>query len=109
MSTPASIGTAIRAAREQKHMSARELLERTGLSHVTLRELENGLGNSRLSTLLAVCDALGLEVVLTPREVSGLIEGDDSQRPTELSELLQKTRAEGLNYADSRRKRDTPK
>lgn len=101
MSTLASIGAAIRAAREQKKLTASQLCESTGLSRVTLRELENGLGNSRLGTVLAVCDALGLELVPTPHGVSSLVAHDEKQRPTELSDILEKTRLSGLSYRRS--------
>lgn len=96
MRSAATLGTALRAARKRKGLTAQQLSERTGLSRVTLRELETGLGNSRLSTVLAVCDALDLDLSVVPRQVAGLVSADETPRPTELSSLLDATRRAGL-------------
>jgi len=105
MSTLASVGADIRAARRAAGITASELSERAGISRVTLRELENGLGNSRLATVLAVCEVLGLDLLFASRKVSALIAGDEEPaRPTQLSELVQQTRLAGLNYARRSRK-----
>lgn len=106
MATLASIGAAIRTARVSRHMTASDLSERAGISRVTLRELENGLGNSRLATVLAVCDVLRLDVAINPREVAALVAGDEAPRPTELSELVERTRRAGLAYSRRRPHKD---
>ncbi|MEI2417780.1 helix-turn-helix transcriptional regulator [Orrella sp. JC864] len=106
MSTLAQIGASLRQARLAQGLSATQLSERTGLSRVTLRELENGLGNARLSTVLAVCDALDLSLTVAPRAVADLQSGDARQRPTELSALLARTREAGLALRG--RRKDAP-
>ena len=97
MNSAAELGAALRDARKSKGLTAQQLSEATGLSRVTLRELETGLGNSRLSTLLAVCDALGLDLLTAPRQVAAL-RVDEPARPTELSTLLDQTRLAGMAY-----------
>lgn len=98
MTSPLSLGAAIRSTRKQKAWTAQYLCDVTGLSRITLRELETGLGNPRLSTLLAVCDALDLDILTAPRQVSNLLMQDEPAKPTELASLLKATHRAGLSY-----------
>jgi XRE family aerobic/anaerobic benzoate catabolism transcriptional regulator len=53
-----TVGARIRALREEKHLSRRELSEISGVSERFLAQLENGQGNISLSRLADVSDAL---------------------------------------------------
>jgi len=61
------IGAAIRRARRQARLTQAALGAKTGLRQATISELERGEGDVRLSTLLDVLAALGLELVIDER------------------------------------------
>lgn len=63
-----ALGTALETAREASGKSRRALAEEAGLSHVTLRELEEGLANPTLKRVEETAALYGLEVVLTVRK-----------------------------------------
>lgn len=64
-----SVAHALKLAREQTHLTAKELAERRGLSKGRLSKIENGALNPTVGTLAEHADALGYDVtvVLTPR------------------------------------------
>lgn len=83
MQTISEIGEFFRNERLQRDLKLEEMSKRTGLTQVTLRGLLNGQNDSRLSTVLAVAQELGLELALVPagvaksvqqRERSGAVE-----------------------------------
>ncbi|MBB5609483.1 MULTISPECIES: helix-turn-helix domain-containing protein [unclassified Janthinobacterium] len=83
MKTISEIGEFFRSERLQRDLKLEEMAKRTGLTQVTLRGLLNGQNDSRLSTVLAVAQELGLELALVPagvaksvqqRERSGAVE-----------------------------------
>jgi XRE family aerobic/anaerobic benzoate catabolism transcriptional regulator len=55
----ASVGTAVRSARERRGWSRRELAEHSGVSERFLAQLEGGLGNISLMRFAEVAHALG--------------------------------------------------
>jgi len=61
------IGAAIRRARRQARLTQAALGAKTGLRQATISELERGEGDVRLSTVLDVLAALGLELVIDER------------------------------------------
>jgi len=65
--TDTQIGAAIRRARRQARLTQAALGAKTGLRQATISELERGEGDVRLSTLLDVLAALGLELVIDER------------------------------------------
>lgn len=71
-----SVAHALKLAREQTHLSAKELAERRGLSKGRLSKIENGALNPTVGTLAEHADALGYDVtvVLTPRNQGKAIE-----------------------------------
>ena len=58
----APMGTFLRAERQAKGMSLRSLAERCGMSVGAIRALEVGQSNSSLATVLAVVEALGVDL-----------------------------------------------
>lgn len=71
-----SVAHALKLAREQAHLSAKELAKRRGLSKGRLSRIENGAMNPTVGTLAEHADALGYDVtvVLTPRNAGKTIE-----------------------------------
>lgn len=56
-----SVRQQIRLERARQRLSLRELAAKTDLSVTTLAKLERGVTNPRLSTVVAVYEALGLD------------------------------------------------
>jgi transcriptional regulator with XRE-family HTH domain len=65
---------ALRAAREQKAISQRELSARSGVPQAKISRLENGTVDVQLSSLVSLARALDLEVELVPRKALPAIE-----------------------------------
>lgn len=89
-STLVSLGQQIRQERVRLNMSQRELASRVGRNAVRISEFERDLlherwGRDRLTLLVEICDALGLDIVLVPRsrasEIESLIRGAPATMP----------------------------
>lgn len=61
------IADELKAARKSSGLSQRMLGARTGLTQAQVSKIENALVDPRLSTLLELTRALGLEITLVPR------------------------------------------
>jgi len=61
--------TALRAAREARQLSQRELSARTGLPQSHISKIENGTVNITLPSLVELARALELEIMLVPRKL----------------------------------------
>ncbi|CAB3740971.1 hypothetical protein LMG22037_06438 [Paraburkholderia phenoliruptrix] len=92
MPTSATLGADIRRAREILNLSARDLAEKASVSRLTLRELETGTGNPRLSTLLAVCQALEMDLNVLPRGLAPMVNSDRNLHSGALKRLLDSKR-----------------
>lgn len=67
------VGQAIRQARIQRGLTQRQLAGAAGVSRYTIIKLEKeSAGDIQYKTLAAILDALGLELTVTERPVSGL-------------------------------------
>lgn len=69
--TPKQLGNAIRNARRALGWSQTELGLKAGLRQETISLIETGNAATRLDTLLAVLAALGLELRVAPRSLTG--------------------------------------
>jgi transcriptional regulator with XRE-family HTH domain len=69
MKTLSEVGAFLQDAKSQRNVSQKELANRTGLTPVTLRGVFNGTTDSRISTIMALADELGLELVLVPKVI----------------------------------------
>ncbi|WP_425146611.1 helix-turn-helix domain-containing protein [Deinococcus sp.] len=71
-----TVAHALKLARQQTHMSAKELAEKRHLTKGRLSQLENGSVNPTVGTLSEHANALGYDVtvVLTPRQEGSAIE-----------------------------------
>ena len=65
--TAKQIGAIIRRARRNAGMTQAELGAKIGLRQATISKLERGEPATRLSTLLDVLSALGLEIIIDER------------------------------------------
>jgi transcriptional regulator with XRE-family HTH domain len=83
------IGAAIRRARKERKLSAQALATLAGMHRNTLLALETGRGNIELVRLLALCEALALEIELVPKAVAALRRADTPEgAATELTERV---------------------
>lgn len=64
----AEIVSSLKLARTEKGISQRELSDLSGIPQAQISKLENGQADVRMSTLVAVSRALGLEIELVPRK-----------------------------------------
>lgn len=64
----AQIAEALRDARQRRGLSQRALSERVGVPQSHISRIESGAVDLRLSSLVALARALGLELVLVPRQ-----------------------------------------
>lgn len=89
-STFALLGRQIRQERLKAGMSQRDLASRVGRNAVRISEFERHLlqdrrGRDRLTLLVEICDALGLDIMLVPRAraaaVEALVRGTPSSKP----------------------------
>lgn len=62
------ISSALKAARESKGLSQRELSRKAGLPQGHISKIERGTVDLRLSSLIALARVLDLELALVPRK-----------------------------------------
>ncbi len=72
--TTEHIARALRSAREARGFSQRELGAKTGVAQGYISRIENGAVDLRVSSLVALARALGLELTLVPRAVLPAVE-----------------------------------
>ncbi|MDB5798634.1 MAG: family transcriptional regulator [Paucimonas sp.] len=81
------IGGMIKDARLRLGISASALATASQVHRNTLSALEHGTGNVELNTLLALCEQLGLEIILAPKQLTQFVAREETAAaPT----LLQK-------------------
>ncbi|MEC5218912.1 transcriptional regulator with XRE-family HTH domain [Actimicrobium sp. GrIS 1.19] len=73
MTTLQNIGDKLRLQRKALAVTQADLAARSKVHRNTLGSLESGHGNVELTTLLAICEELGLDLVLVPKPVAGLV------------------------------------
>ena len=59
MTEPSEIGFRVKHFRLEKHMTQKDLAERSGVSWSFISRLENGQSHASVSTLAKIADALG--------------------------------------------------
>jgi len=62
------IGLTLANRRKRRKIRQDQLSEIAGVSVRTVRDIENGVGNPELATLLKLCDVLGMELTITIRK-----------------------------------------
>ncbi len=56
------IGDIIRSRRKARKIAQEQLADVAGVSARTLRDIEKGIANPELETLLKICNVLGMEI-----------------------------------------------
>lgn len=69
MQTSQQIAIALQSQLKRRSLTQESLRRETGISKQTLTNVLSGTHDYKLTTLLAVCDRLGLDVLLVPREL----------------------------------------
>ena len=62
------LGVAVARFRLQARLSQVALAKSAGLRQATVSKVERGAPNAEIKTIYAICAALGLELVVRPRE-----------------------------------------
>ncbi|MGK5085155.1 helix-turn-helix domain-containing protein [Bdellovibrionota bacterium FG-1] len=76
---PDQLGQAVGRFRAKAELSQSALAKSAGMRQATISKVEKGLGTTEVQTIFAVCAALGLELVLRPRN-----SGADEFRPEDV-------------------------
>jgi hypothetical protein len=82
MKTAAELASSLEVARAARRIKRQDIVSRTGLNPLSVRGLLDGNKDSRISTLLAVANEVGLEVMLIPKEVSQAMQSAGAAHPT---------------------------
>jgi ribosome-binding protein aMBF1 (putative translation factor) len=80
MNTLADFAQALRTASEARALSAPDLAAAAGLSPVAVRSVLRGEAAPRLTTCMALANAVGMELVMVPKAVA---EGLAAQEPAD--------------------------
>ena len=72
---PLTLGEAVRRRRRELGLRQVDLAELSGLSTRLVETVEQEVGSPRLSSVLALCRALGLELLLQPGPPGLRVEG----------------------------------
>lgn len=88
MTTLFDLGEQMRAQRKAKRMFKTALAVASGVHRNTVYQLESGTGNVELNTLLALCNQLGLDICLIPKEVSAVATADTVRTSSSMSRML---------------------
>lgn len=81
MKNISEISSALRTRTHQQGLSNKTLAEQAGTTPQTLWHVMSGTHDFKVSTLLALADRLGLELVLVPKEAAPGLEGNRPGAP----------------------------
>jgi len=88
MTTLADIGNMLQKARARKKLAKTTLAAMSKVHRNTVQQVENGTANVELNTLIGLCDALGLSIILVPNEVADQIAPEGGIRESAISRML---------------------
>ena len=89
------IANTLKTTRVRKGLSQRELSNRSGVPQGHISKIENGAVNLRISSLITLARALGLELALVPRHAVPAVQSivrSSEQPPTGHEEPISTTR-----------------
>jgi transcriptional regulator with XRE-family HTH domain len=81
MKTLTEIATRLEAERLRLMLDYQTLAERTGLTPLSVRNVLQGRAAPRITTLMAIADQLGLEVLLLPKVVARGLQAHTVEEP----------------------------
>ncbi|MET0265127.1 MAG: helix-turn-helix transcriptional regulator [Duganella sp.] len=82
MKTLTEVGASLQQARAERGVTQQALALQTGLTPVTMRGVFTGKTDARISTIMALADQLGLELLLVPKVISAAIDPPKSPAPS---------------------------
>ena len=100
------IKTTIRSARKDRGLSQAELAGRLRMTQAQIARIENSLTDPRLSTLTELSRALGLELVLVPKQLLPSVKSLIVQHRGFLEPRESKRRLVGAEPEDANDERD---
>lgn len=81
MRTLQHLATTLRARIAQLGLTQEALSTEAGVSRQTLSKVLSGRADLKVTTLFALADRLGIEIVMVPKEIAPSIEPLDDARP----------------------------
>ena len=81
MKTLSEIATLLEGQRQGLKLDYQALAEKTGLTPLSVRNVLQGRTAPRITTLMAIADQLGLEVLLLPKAVAAGLSVHSAQEP----------------------------
>lgn len=81
MKTLSEIATRLEDERQRLMLDYQALAERTGLTPLSVRNVLQGRTAPRITTLMAIADQLGLEVLLLPKVAAAGLQSHSVQEP----------------------------
>jgi len=81
MKTLSAIAEALRARLRQQGQTQAQLRDAAGIAQRTLTNVFSGEQDFKVSTLLALADRLGLEMVLVPKGAAAAIQAQEPAKP----------------------------
>lgn len=63
-----ALGQCLATARERAGLTQPQLAQRSGVQQADISRIERGLGNPTRDTLIRLADALGMQLVLMPKD-----------------------------------------
>jgi transcriptional regulator with XRE-family HTH domain len=88
MKTLREIADVLKAAKQEQSITVTRLVAETGLTAVTLRGLLTAKTDPQLTTLMAVAEALGLELMLVPQAISASLAAAAQPDPIDVPTLV---------------------
>ncbi|CAN7645233.1 helix-turn-helix transcriptional regulator [Pseudoduganella sp. LjRoot289] len=96
MKTHSEISAALRTAMNRRGMSQAVLREEAGIAQRTLTNVLSGQEDFKVSTLFALADRLGLELLLVPKDAVKAVSSSQVTAPvvqTKIGQLIAKMKA----------------
>ena len=93
MTTLANLGNMLEKARKHKKLTKVALAKLSKVHRNTVQQIETGMGNVELNTLISLCDTLGLSIVLVPDEVVEQIAPEGGYRESAMARMLNQRRS----------------
>ena len=88
MKTTLDVSSFLEAERKSRKIPKNRLQKETGLSVNTVRGIFDGAHDPRLTTLMAVCDRLGLEMVIAPKEIADSLQQNHKATRTSVDSVV---------------------
>lgn len=105
MKSLADIAQRLRTRAKEQHLTQAQLHAKAGIAQRTLTNVLSGQDDFKVSTLLALCDRLGLEVALIPREGAWALEAGPTTQPAVTSRVAAALAQHNANAHRDARKR----